>query len=156
MGDEYDYQEYEDSYGNGDNDGEIDFDEPDEADIHEEAEEEDFKEEFGAFARAGSSSVFNKFPETEEEFFYQNMVSYALRVGAVSDVNELRKVFSTLVKNYPHPRFLNPGACLAMRTFYTTTGYTWDKDVFLRHKRDLLNLSEFTLIRYIALFNKYN
>lgn len=154
---EADAQEYDAEYGQDEGD-ELEGYGGEEGEVEVEYEEEgEFKEEFGAFDRAGSSSVFNKFPETEEEFFYQNMVTYALRMGITpNDVNELRKLFSVLVKNYPHPRFLHPGVCFAMRTFQTPDGkYEWNRDKYVEHKQRLLNISEFTLIRYILIFNKF-
>jgi len=115
--------------------------------------EGEFRAEFGAFDRAGHLRVF---AETEEDHFFNNMELYGYRNGVPKNMDEIRREFSVLARNYPHPRCLNPGACYVMSDFRNraTGSYEWDLTKYNEQK--FRGITKYTLIRYIALFNKYN
>lgn len=114
--------------------------------------EGEFRAEFGAFDRAGHLRVF---AETEEDQFFNNMELYAYRNGVPSNMEDLRKEFSLLARNYPHPRCLNPGACYSMSRFRNpvTGKYEWDSTKY--SEQQFRGITKYSLIRYIAIFNKY-
>ena len=145
--DQYEEDQYEDNAGY---DGaEIVEENEDEYDGDDEGE---FKAEFGAFDRSGHLRVF---AETEEDQFFNNMELYAYRTGIPSNMEDIRKQFSVLVRNYPHPRCLNPGACFSMSAFRDRASgrYNWTSGEY--REDEFRGITPFTLLRYIALFNKY-
>jgi hypothetical protein len=135
--------------------------EPEEYDVEEALEENDdygddgegeLRNEFGAFDRAGHLRVF---AETEEDQFFNNMELYAYRNGISKNMEDIRREFAVLARNYPHPRCLSPGACFIMNDYLNRAGlYVWNADKYDENKSR--GVTRYTVIRYIAIFNKYN
>ena len=134
---------------------EPDFEPEFEQEVQDEYEyqgEQEFVNEFGAFERSG---YVRQFAETEEDIFLNNMEIYARlhTIGFNRSMNE----FSTLLINYPHPRFLNPQACFDMKHFYDRrrNKYVWDNAKYDDQKGKSISSSSSILYRYIDLFNEF-
>jgi hypothetical protein len=144
--------EYYDEAPDGGYDGEEIIENEENEEFEGDEGEGEFRAEFGAFDRAGHLRVF---AETEEDHFFNNMELYGYRNGVPKNMDDIRSEFSVLARNYPHPRCLNPGACYVMSDFRNRDGlYEWDLTKYNEQK--FRGITKYTLIRYIALFNKYN
>jgi hypothetical protein len=114
--------------------------------------DDEFRPEFGAFDRAGHLRVF---AENEQDQFFNNMEHYAYINKVPTNMEVIRREFSVLARHYPHPRCLNPGACYSMSEFRSRGSgrYEWDSEKYSEQR--FHGITKYTLIRYIAIFNKY-